>query len=102
MVSTLCKNCGGEFQWEWAEAFNKFGFNDSDGQVEESKVENALIHAGYKVSVEAWGLHNTIIYSIKKAGAELVSPEAIVGYDDPYDYSPQDIISFLDAVFPPT
>lgn len=28
-----CDSCGGDLYWRWEEAFDKFGFNDGDGQV---------------------------------------------------------------------
>ena len=31
--STSCNTCFNDYDWTWEEAFDKFGFNDGDGQV---------------------------------------------------------------------
>ena len=100
MPITECDNCGGAYEWRWEEAFEKFGFNDGDGQVETWQVESVLVEAGYTVKVIEWGLHNTIIQSIKKDGFEYMPLECelnfTVGYDDPRDYLPTQIVQLLD------
>ena len=100
MPFTECQNCGGQYHWNWEEAFDKFGFNDGDGQVETWDVEGVLTQAGYEVDVNQWGLHNTVITSIKKDGMELIPETATVGYDNPRGYLPQQIIDLLDKAFP--
>ena len=42
MPVSECDYCGGTLTWDWTEAFEKFGFQDGDGQVETWQVENAL------------------------------------------------------------
>lgn len=64
MPSSECDCCGGTYNWFWTEAFDKFGFNDGDGQVETWNVESVLTEAGYDVTVTGWGMHNTVITSI--------------------------------------
>ncbi len=99
MPITECENCGGHYDWLWEEAFDKFGFNDGDGQIETWQVENVLVQAGYEVEVEGWGLHNTVITSIKKDGVEKIpydNSDYAFGYDDPRQYFPADIITLLD------
>ena len=99
MAKSECDNCGGEFHWIWEEAFDKFGFNDGDGQVETWQVEGVLTDAGYEVTVQEWGMHNTVIVSIKKDGVELIPYEdqgLSFGHDDPRSYLPAEIITLLD------
>ena len=103
MPCTECDTCGGDFQWSWTEAFEKFGFMDGDGQVETWQVEAVLAEAGYEVTVTEWGVHNTVIISIKKDGIELIpydNPKVTVGYDDPHGYLPVDIVKLLDGELP--
>jgi len=99
MPIDVCENCGGQYSWKWEEAFEKFGFNDSDGQVETNQVATVLIEAGYNVEVSGWGVHNTVIISIKKNNKELIlhdSPDFMFGYDDPREYLPEEIVEMLD------
>lgn len=103
MVHTTCDYCGGDYHWSWREAFDKFGFNDGDGQVETWQVEAVLVEAGYEVTVEGWGFHNTVITSIKRDGQELMpygNPNFSIGYDDPHDYLPSEIVELLDSRLP--
>jgi hypothetical protein len=105
MVTTTCDTCGGKLEWDWTEAFAKFGFGDGDGQVETWQVEMLLSAEGYAVTVEEWGMHNTVITSIKKGEKELIpydNPEYTFGYDDPRIYFPKELVELLDDEFPPT
>ncbi len=105
MVSTTCLSCGGTLHWDWTEAFAKFGFNDGDGQVETWQVEDALTASGYKVTVDRWGVHNTLITSIRQDSVELIpysDPRYRFGYDDPRLYFPGELIALLDQDFPPS
>lgn len=105
MVCTDCDYCGGTLHWDWTEAFDKFGFNDGDGQVETWQVEGILADAGYDVTVEGWGLHNTVVTSIKKGGLEHIpydNPEYTFGYDNPRVYFPDHLVKLLDEKLPPT
>lgn len=103
MVITTCDNCGGTLHWDWSEAFAKFGFGDGDGQVETWQVESVLVEAGYEVKVEDWGSHNTVITSIKKDGEEQIpydNPDYTFGYDDPRDFFPDELVTFLGKKLP--
>ena len=102
MVETICCNCGGTYQWNWEEAFDKFGFNDGDGQVETETVATALEDAGYEVTLNQYGLHNLVITSIKKGNTELIGKSVDLGYDDPCTYLPKEIIALLDHLLPPS
>ena len=72
MTISECDNCGATYHWDWTEAFCKFGFNDGDGQVETWQVADVLTEAGYSVELNSWGVHNTVITSIKKNDTELI------------------------------
>ena len=100
MPISECDNCGGAYHWQWEEAFDKFGFNDGDGQIETWQVESVLVNAGYTVKVVEWGLHNTVIASIQKAGLVYIPDDGnshyTFGYDNPRSYLPQEIIALLD------
>jgi len=99
MPITKCLNCGNKYQWNWEEAFDKFGFGDGDGQIETYRVQEVLQSAGYEVESDQWGLHNIVIDSIKKDGLELMPDEDTgfaIGYDCPRKYLPKEIINLLD------
>ena len=99
MSITRCKHCGHEHDWRWTEAFEKFGFDDGDGLVMTETVVNVLAAAGYAVSSFMWGMHNTIISSIRRGRTELIPKGTKVGYDDPRQYLPTEIIALLDERF---
>lgn len=100
MPTTECFNCGSSYTWRWEEAFEKFGFNDGDGDVETYTVEEALTSVGYSVETNHWGMHNVIITSIKLNGIEQIPESAEVGYDDPREYLPPSIVELLDTKLP--
>jgi len=101
MSKTICKTCGAELHWRWEEAFDKFGFDDGDGQVETETVVDILEAAGYRCVSHVWGLHNTVIVSIKDRDGEELIPETVtVGYDEPRDYLPSEIVGLLDQALP--
>lgn len=103
MPKDQCYCCGGEYRWNWDEAFSKFGFGDGDLQIETYQVEDVLVGAGYAVKTHHWGLHNLIIVSIVKDGHEYIPAKDSgfnLGYDDPRTYLPQEIIDLLDANLP--
>lgn len=82
--------------WQWEEAFDKFGFNDGDGVVMTEVVADALRKAGLAVTTSAWGWHNIVIDSIKRDGTPLFPDTVTLGYDNPRDYLPEDVIALLD------
>jgi hypothetical protein len=95
-----CGHCGSNYQWLWEEAFDKFGFGDGDYQVETYNVEEVLTIAGYEVEVLPFGMHNTIISSIKLNGIEQIAEATVIGYDDPREYLPAAIVTILDDALP--
>ncbi len=101
MPISICEHCCSEIEWSWTEAFEKFGFDDGDGLVETETVAEVLRDAGYETVTEGWGLHNTVIVSIRRRGRELMPLDDIrLGYDDPRDYLPPEIVALLDLAFP--
>lgn len=103
MVCTICENCGGTYQWDWTEAFSKFGFNDGQGQIETLRVAAVLEQAGYTVFVGGNQAHNSVVASIRKDRIEQIpfdNPDYHFGYDDPREFFPKEIIQLLDAEFP--
>lgn len=105
MVCTKCYTCGGEYHWDWTEAFAKFGFEDGDGQVHTGEVGHFLESCGYVVESNPWGCHNYVIGSVRKDGVELIpfdNPDYKFGYDDPRKYFPDHLVQILDKEFPTT
>lgn len=100
MSITHCPTCCLENLWSWTEAFDKFGFNDGDGIIMTEHVAETLTNAGFTVATQAWSIHNVIITSIKRDDIELIPENANLGYDDPLDYLPQDIITLLNGTYP--
>ena len=95
MIST-CHTCGHAYRWNWEEAFDKFGFDDGDGQVMTDTVADVLRDAGYAVEAHPWGLHNIVITSIRKDGAEQIPEGTCIGYEDPRGFLPSEIVAMLD------
>lgn len=101
MPIVTCSTCGSDYHWQWEEAFDKFGFNDGDGQVETDTVIAVLADAGYVAEAHPWGWHNIVIHSIKDGnGRELIPDTTTIGYDDPRGYLPRAIIDILDQALP--
>lgn len=100
MPNSTCDTCGGHYQWQWEDAFDKFGFGDGDGQRETCTVVTVLEKAGYVVETSEFGLHNEVIDSIKKDGVEQIPDGTEVGYDDPRQYLPAAIVTLLDEKLP--
>lgn len=102
MPITECELCGNRANWRWEEAFDKFGFNDGDGDVRTKDVFNVLQEAGYTPTETRWGWHNTVITSIKTPeGKDLIDRHLPrFGYDCPRTYLPEAIIELLDEKLP--
>ena len=100
--NATCRVCGAHVEWSWEEAFQKFGFGDGDGNVFTADVAAVLRAAGYGVEHHVWGVHNDVILAITKDGANLIPPDAKVGYDNPRRYLPQPIVKLLDEKLPST
>ena len=62
-------------QWEWEDAFSKFGFGDGDGWNGTHEVEGEIESLGYEVVTDTWGCHNYMIFDIKKDGKSILFPE---------------------------
>lgn len=97
MPFSPCPYCASEFDWSWEDAFLKFGFGDGATGYLTDTVAEILRTARYVVVVEPWGIHNTVIDSIRKGGVELIPLQRIrFGYDNPRDYLPKRLIRLLD------
>ena len=113
-------------EWEWPEAFYKFGFGDGDAWNGTHEVEGEIEKLGYTCETDSWGCHNYMILDILKDGKSILfnkdnkgiltdwKPEIVqrikdrgaadkapesLGYEDPLRYLPEDIIEHLDKVF---
>lgn len=100
MSPVICDTCGACQSWSWTEAFDKFGFNDGDGIIMTHKVVGVLRDAGYKADVEPWGIHNVVITELTRDGVSCIPDGTRLGYDDPRDYLPSEVIALLDEAFP--
>lgn len=98
MPISQCECCGSDYTWSWEEAFDKFGFNDGDSQIETETVANVLRDAGYETATEGWGLHNIVIVSIRRDDVELIPNHEVVhfGYASPRNYLPAEVVELLD------
>ena len=101
MSHNKCKCCGNSYHWR--EAFAKFGHKDGDGQIQTFRVGHTLQKAGYHVSYLWWRPHNIIIFSIRRNGIEFMPSKYsgyCIGYSDPVEYLPVDILKILEEEFP--
>lgn len=100
MSFCICTTCGNRYDWKWEEAFEKFGFSDGGGMIMTETVADALRSAGYTVTVEPWGIHNVVITDLERDGRNLIPDGPRIGYDDPRDYLPPEVVALLDKAFP--
>jgi len=101
MSNCKCRYCGNAYHWR--EAFSKFGHNDGDGYIQTLRIGYALKKAGYRVSYFWWRPHNMIIMSIRKNDIEYMpikNPAFTLGYSDPVEYLPLNILRILEKEFP--
>ena len=75
-------------QWEWQDAFSKWGFMDGDGWNGTHLVSEFIESLGYEVECDTWGIHNYMIFDIREkiAGTDatvsiLFNPDNKVGDD---------------------
>jgi hypothetical protein len=100
MSRTTCPTCRQTYNWQWDEAFYKFGFDDGDALIMTEAVADVLRKAGFTVETQAWGIHNVIITRIERDGTSQILEGALLGRDDPRSYLPTDILDLLDRKFP--
>ena len=90
-------------EWEWEEAFDKFGFGDGDGWNGTDIVADFIESLGYETERDVWGIHNYVIMDVTvKCGPIYISilPDHISrGYDNPHGYLPRDLVQQLETKF---
>jgi len=52
--------------WKWQNAFSKSGFEDGDGWNGTTLVAKFIESLGYEVECDSWGIHNYMIFDIRK------------------------------------
>ncbi len=103
MSNCKCRYCGNAYHWR--EAFSKSGHNDGDGYIQTLRIGYTLKKAGYRVSYFWWRPHNMIIMSIRKNDIEYMPINTSrhgIGYTNPLDYLPIEILELLEDQFPTT
>lgn len=102
----VCGHCW--TQVNWCESFDKFGHGDGDDCVHTAQVVHALREAGYHAMLNDGGTHNTVIdeigYRMSDGSVQVVFSDDVpmgarVGYSNPREVLPADIVSFLDNSF---
>jgi hypothetical protein len=102
----VCGHCWN--QVNWCESFYKFGHDDGEDCMHTAQVVRALREAGYHAMLNDGGVHNTVIDevgyrmadgSVQTVFADNVPEGTQVGYSDPREALPADIVSFLDNSF---
>lgn len=96
MSNYACKNCEGKYNWHWQEAFLRIDCWANEFNT--CCVEGVLARNGYQVEATGGRTHN-IICSIKKDGVDQIPLSAKVGYDNPQEYLPKEIVAILDKTF---
>jgi len=103
----VCGDCWS--QVNWCESFDKFGHGDGDDCVHTTLVVRALREAGYQVQMTSdEGVHNIVIdqigYRMADGSVQVVFADGIpadvkVGYANPREVLPAEIVKFLDNSF---
>jgi hypothetical protein len=88
-----------EIEWEWEEAFDKFGFGDGDGWNGTDIVADFIESLGYNAERDYWGIHNYMIFDIKLKDESIYTKDVDKGYDNPHDYLPRNLVRELEARF---
>ena len=81
--------------WDWQEAFDKFGFGDGDSWNGTDIVENFLNDRGWEVNSGSWGIHNYMIFSLKKGDQKY----SFDGYENPEEVLPEELVDALNKKF---
>lgn len=87
----------------WADAFNKYGYDEGDGVVHTQRIVEFLESKGYQAEYEPWGHYNTLIVELIDPNGKLVirvgEGKYQLGFDDPHRYLPAKLIEMLDEEF---
>ena len=90
-------------EWEWEEAFDKFGFGDGDGWNGTDIVADFIESLGYETQRDVWGIHNYVIMDVMvRCGPiqiSIIPLKTNINYDNPHDYLPRDLVRELEARF---
>ena len=86
-------------EWEWEEAFEKFGFGDGDGPNFTDEVAEYLEELGYKAECGTAGMHNYMIFNLYDASGKDVL-EGMGQDDNIREILPEDVVAKLDSKFP--
>jgi len=109
-------------EWEWEDAFSKFGFEDGDGWNGTHLVASSINALGYNAECDGWGCHNYLIMDIEKDGKSILFDDLrgswnaatvarmnkngvtnisdqYIGYTDPHLFLPDDILEMLNITF---
>lgn len=101
-----CGSCWN--QVNWCESFDKFGHGDGDDCIHTAQVVRALRDAGYHARLYEGGMHNTLIdeigYRMSDGSVQVVFADDVpvgarIGYSNPREVLPADIVEFLDKSF---
>ena len=83
--------------WDWTEAFQKYGFGDGEDTVHTQEVVEFLESLGYQCE-PVGGMHNYFMYNLERGDTEWHPPD---DFDhNPREWLPPDLVALLDAKFP--
>lgn len=88
-------------QWEWEEAFDKYGFGDGDGLVMTDEVVDLLEEQFRYTVYTQGGIHNHFIGQIDTGGQVLEFDGYPEGGQDPRKMLPAHVVRALDETFGP-
>ncbi len=84
-------------EWNWEEAFNKFGFGDGDDWNGTHIIFDFMEGLGFKnIEPDTWGMHNYMIFSMKDKKGKKYEFD---GYEDPRKILPRSVVKKLDKKY---
>ena len=91
-----------KIEFDWREAFDKFGFHDGDSWNGTDLVSDFLEEQfNVKTECDSWGCHNYMIMAVKDQDGKNLIPEENFshGYDEPDEWMPKEWVEALDEHF---
>lgn len=82
-------------EWDWRDAFDKFGFGDGDSWNGTGYVREFLEGLGWTLNEAQYGAHNWMIFKMTKGDVVIEAD----GYKQPEEFLPQELIDALDKKF---